>query len=105
MTRTCVGCGKEFSTLYATKVYCKPDCRMADKSQKRLEKPYSGTCIKDFREQGEMIGRARKMIQAGYPRLEILKTIAKEFNVSKSLSENYYQEAKSRVEILEGVRA
>lgn len=104
MDSICVGCGKEFSTLYATKIYCKVDCREAHKSMILLEKPHTGTYIKDFREQGEMIGRARKMIQAGYTRLEILKTIASEYNVSKSLSENYYQEAKRRVEILEGVR-
>jgi hypothetical protein len=104
MTRTCAGCGKEFETKYPTKVYCNMGCRIDAKARKLLEKPHSGTYIKDFMEQGKMIGHARKMIQEGYARVDILKSIASTFEVSISLSENYYQEAKRRVEIIEGVR-
>jgi len=103
MTRTCVGCGKEFDTNFHTKVYCNMDCRIDAKARKLLEKPHSGTYIKDFIEQGKIIGHARKMIQEGYARVDILKSIADTFEVSISLSENYYQEAKMRVEIIEGV--
>lgn len=103
MIRTCVGCGEQFETKYTTKVYCKPDCRIEAKALR--VNPRARGYVKSFKKQGDMIGHARKMIQAGYDRVEILESIAQTFKVDDTICEHYYQEAKMRVEILEGGRS
>lgn len=102
MDRICVWCGEPFETKYSTKIYCKPDCSIMAKASR--VNPRAPGNVKSFKKQGEMIGHARRMIQAGHDMVEILESIASTFNVVDTICEHYYQEAKNRVEILEGVR-
>jgi len=102
MVKTCVGCGNKFETNYPRRVYCNDTCRIKAKALR--VNPRAKNYVRSFQKQGEMIGHARRMIQAGHERIEILESIASTFHVSDTISENYYQQAKKRVEILERVR-